>query len=128
VAFIKNKDMSDYLENDIEQIAVIGMAVRFPGADTAEQFWQNLKNGKHSITSFSDEELQNRGVKEEEGGYDVDAISYFFTDWEFDKIEQMGHSVYKDIFMRELGASSLGASITSLGEGLKQFIRAVLKG
>lgn len=58
--------MSDYLENDIEQIAVIGMAVRFPGADTAEQFWQNLKNGKHSITSFSDEELQNRGVKEEE--------------------------------------------------------------
>jgi len=68
------------------------------------------------------------GVKEEEGGYDVDAISYFFTDWEFDKIEQMGHSVYKDIFMRELGASSLGASITSLGEGLKQFIRAVLKG
>jgi len=44
-------------------IAIIGMAVRLPGADsgcsTVEQFWQNLAAGRESITRFSDAELED---------------------------------------------------------------------
>lgn len=42
---------------DIERIAVVGLAGRFPGASTIEQFWQNLCNGVEARTPFSDEEL-----------------------------------------------------------------------
>ncbi|MEU4558709.1 amino acid adenylation domain-containing protein [Actinoplanes sp. NPDC023936] len=31
-------------------LAIIGMACRFPGADTPEQFWDNLINGRDSVT------------------------------------------------------------------------------
>ncbi len=43
-------------------IAIIGMALRFPGASTVEHFWENLRDGKESITFFSDEELLAAGV------------------------------------------------------------------
>ena len=36
------------------------MACRFPGADNAEQFWHNLRQGVCSIRQFSDEELHAR--------------------------------------------------------------------
>jgi amino acid adenylation domain-containing protein len=39
------------------EIAVIGMAGRFPGAGNIEEFWDNLKNSVESITFFSSEEL-----------------------------------------------------------------------
>ena len=35
-----------------DDIAVIGMAGRFPGADDCDEFWQNLKNGRNSITEI----------------------------------------------------------------------------
>ncbi|MCC5937069.1 MAG: amino acid adenylation domain-containing protein [Lunatimonas sp.] len=38
-------------------IAIIGMAGRFPGADTVEDFWRVLTNGEESITFFEDSEL-----------------------------------------------------------------------
>ncbi len=38
-------------------IAVIGMGLRFPGAENAQMFWNNLKNGIESIHWFSDNEL-----------------------------------------------------------------------
>lgn len=47
-----------------QDIAIIGMAGRFPGADTLEQFWYNLRNGVESITFFSEEELAQAGVPE----------------------------------------------------------------
>jgi acyl transferase domain-containing protein/acyl carrier protein len=43
------------------EIAVIGMAGRFPGAKNLEQFWQNLCDGVESINFFTDEELLARG-------------------------------------------------------------------
>lgn len=43
-------------------VAIIGMACRFPGADDTESFWHNLKEGVESITFFNDEELLARGV------------------------------------------------------------------
>ena len=44
------------------EIAVIGMAGRFPGAKNLEQFWQNLCDGVESIKFFTDEELLAKGV------------------------------------------------------------------
>ncbi len=38
-------------------IAIIGLSVRFPGADSIEKFWDNLINGKESITFFEPTEL-----------------------------------------------------------------------
>lgn len=53
--------MSDVSEAP-EAVAIIGLAGRFPGASTAEAFWNNLKNGVESIRFFSDEELTRAGV------------------------------------------------------------------
>ncbi|HVR08910.1 MAG TPA: beta-ketoacyl synthase N-terminal-like domain-containing protein, partial [Thermoanaerobaculia bacterium] len=43
-------------------IAVIGMACRFPGADSVDRFWRNLAGGVESIRRFSAEELTAAGV------------------------------------------------------------------
>lgn len=48
-----------YNDNDI---AIIGMSCRFPGADSVNAFWDNLKNGTESITFFTDEELAAAGI------------------------------------------------------------------
>lgn len=40
-----------------DAIAVIGMSLRFPGADTVDEFWNNLKNGVESIRFFTPQEL-----------------------------------------------------------------------
>ena len=44
------------------EVAVIGMAGRFPGSKDIHAFWENLKNGVESITFFSDEELEKAGI------------------------------------------------------------------
>lgn len=43
-------------------IAIIGVAGRFPGAETIEQFWQNLRDGVESISFFADDELVEEGI------------------------------------------------------------------
>jgi len=47
---------------DGAEIAIIGMAGRFPGANDLDLFWRNLRDGVESITFFSDEELKQVGV------------------------------------------------------------------
>src|SRR5690242_11495452 len=49
-------------DTSIEAIAIIGMAGRFPGAKSVEAFWQNLKNGVHSLTRFTDQELKASNI------------------------------------------------------------------
>ncbi len=44
------------------ELAIIGMAGRFPGAKNIAEFWQNLKDGVESISFFTPEELQSQGV------------------------------------------------------------------
>ena len=46
-------------------IAIIGLALRFPGASTARQFWQNLCGKVESIQCFPDDELVAAGVPRE---------------------------------------------------------------
>ncbi|GEM_PF-849118 len=43
-----------------EDIAIIGMAGRFPGANNINQLWENLCNGVASTTFFKDHELDPR--------------------------------------------------------------------
>ena len=46
----------------LEGVAVIGMAGRFPGAPSLERFWQNLAAGIESVSTFSDAQLLSAGV------------------------------------------------------------------
>ena len=46
--------MSSPLRNDI---AIVGLACRLPGATTAQEYWKNLCDGVESVTFFSDQDL-----------------------------------------------------------------------
>ncbi|GCE29298.1 hypothetical protein KDA_47820 [Dictyobacter alpinus] len=46
-------------------LAIVGMAGRFPGANTIHGFWQNLRTGTKSIQHFSEQELLAAGVDPE---------------------------------------------------------------
>ena len=50
-----------YTDNGLE-IAVIGMSIRVPGADSLKSFWNNLINGVESTTFFSESDLEAAGV------------------------------------------------------------------
>ena len=54
-------DAHDGNETDI---AVVGMAGRFPGAPDVATFWANLRDGVESIRPLSDDELRERGMPE----------------------------------------------------------------
>jgi acyl transferase domain-containing protein len=44
------------------EVAVIGMAGRFPGAPGIDIFWDNLRSGVESISFFSQKELEGSGI------------------------------------------------------------------
>ena len=54
---LQKKELRQRKEERHEDIAVIAMAGRFPGAETAEILWENLKLGKETISFFTKEEL-----------------------------------------------------------------------
>jgi acyl transferase domain-containing protein/acyl carrier protein len=47
------------------EVAIIGMAGRFPGAPGVKAFWENIKNGVELISFFSDEELAAAGISQD---------------------------------------------------------------
>jgi len=49
----------------LDQIAIIGMAGRFPGASDVDGLWRVLRDGVEAITRFSDAELAAAGVAAE---------------------------------------------------------------
>lgn len=49
-------------ENELEPIAIVSMACRFPKADGIEDLWRLLIQGEEGIRFFSDEELLAAGV------------------------------------------------------------------
>jgi amino acid adenylation domain-containing protein len=83
------------------EIAVIGMAGRFPGAKNIGQFWDNLANGIESITFYTDQQLRDAGVPEEtiadpayvkSGGGRLEGKEYFdagFFDYTHPQAESM---------------------------------------
>src|ERR1700730_1028153 len=49
-------------ERQLEGIAIVGMAGRFPGAESVEEFWANLVAGRETISFFEDTELAASGL------------------------------------------------------------------
>jgi phthiocerol/phenolphthiocerol synthesis type-I polyketide synthase E len=47
-------------------IAVVGLALRLPGADDPAQFWANLVAGVETVTRFDEDQLRADGVPEQE--------------------------------------------------------------
>ena len=43
-------------------IAIVGMAGRFPGANTLDEFWENLKHGIESIRVYPENEVIDSGI------------------------------------------------------------------
>lgn len=70
-------------------IAVVGLAGRFPDAETPDEFWENLRNGHESARTYTDEELREAGVPESlladpnyvKGGTPMDDIAMFDADF-----------------------------------------------
>ncbi|MFB6888769.1 beta-ketoacyl synthase N-terminal-like domain-containing protein [Kitasatospora sp. NPDC056327] len=58
------------MSEELDQIAVVGMAGRFPGAPDVGTFWRNLEEGRESIAELPPEELLADGVDPEESGRD----------------------------------------------------------
>lgn len=54
----------DYEGTELE-IAVIGMAGKFPQAKDINEFWKNITNGVESISFFSKDELKKQGIEDE---------------------------------------------------------------
>ncbi|MBT8227816.1 MAG: polyketide synthase, partial [Dactylosporangium sp.] len=48
---------------DLNQIAIVGMVGRFPGAGDIATFWENLEKGHEGIAVLSDDELIGAGVR-----------------------------------------------------------------
>lgn len=72
-----------------QDIAVIGMAGRFPGAENVEELWDNIVNGVEAIKSFTKEELEASGISAEDynnpdyvnaKGY-LEGVDYFAPDF-----------------------------------------------
>ncbi|WP_316528609.1 non-ribosomal peptide synthetase/type I polyketide synthase [Kitasatospora brasiliensis] len=51
---------------DDRRIAIVGLALRLPGADSPEQYWRNIVDGVRSTTRFTEEELAAAGLRPEE--------------------------------------------------------------
>ena len=56
--------MSTNSELPDHAIAVVGMAARFPGANTVSAFWNNLRDGEESIVDLSETDLQAAGISD----------------------------------------------------------------
>ena len=56
----------DYEQDNstIDKIAIIGMAGRFPGANTIDELWENLCQARETVTFFSEDELDPEVGKE----------------------------------------------------------------
>ncbi|HEU4881683.1 MAG TPA: type I polyketide synthase, partial [Longimicrobium sp.] len=46
-------------------VAIVGMAGRFPGAEDLDTFWNVLREGRETITHFTEDELREAGIPDE---------------------------------------------------------------
>ncbi|MCP4150771.1 MAG: type I polyketide synthase, partial [bacterium] len=55
--------MNSETNNTGLEVAVIGMAARFPGAGNVDEYWDNVRNGRETIRFYTDEEMEEAGVE-----------------------------------------------------------------
>ncbi|SFS44420.1 hybrid non-ribosomal peptide synthetase/type I polyketide synthase [Marininema halotolerans] len=88
------------IRSDHCDVAVVGMAARMPGASDVGEFWRNLQQGVESIRVFTEDELRQAGIPEEQlqssnyvraKGYleDTDAFDHQFFDYGVKEAEWM---------------------------------------
>ena len=80
-------------KNQRKDIAVIGMALKFPQANSKEEFWDNIAKGKNCINKFPEkrkkdtEELLDESLKSDKGEFqyapgayldEIDKFDYHF--------------------------------------------------
>ncbi|MGK0498671.1 MAG: acyl transferase domain-containing protein [Oceanicoccus sp.] len=78
-----NKEVDDF--GNSNDIAVVGMACRFPGANNPEEFWGLLQRGVEALTELTDEALSAEGVRKSDlenpnyvkSGMFLDQMEYF---------------------------------------------------
>lgn len=56
--------MTELVDNADNAIAVVGMAGKFPGANNVSAFWDNLRRGKESIVTLSEQQLKDAGISD----------------------------------------------------------------
>lgn len=54
--------MDKEARDNLQGIAIVGMAGRFPGARDIEGFWRNVRDGVESITFFTEEDAVSAGI------------------------------------------------------------------
>ncbi|WP_103865513.1 SDR family NAD(P)-dependent oxidoreductase [Aquimarina sp. I32.4] len=87
VAKLMDSNKNKLSENVSQDIAIIGLSGRYPGANTMEDFWDNLKNGIDSVTEiphdrwdmvdFYDEDKDTLGKSYSKWGGFIDDIDKF---------------------------------------------------
>ncbi len=50
------------IADEIEAVAIVGMAGRFPKAADVEEFWENLTEGRECLTEFSEDDIVAAGI------------------------------------------------------------------
>ncbi len=55
----KQYNFVDKVDTTSKDIAIIGMALRFPLADTLDEFWENIRNGVDCVGKPSDERIKD---------------------------------------------------------------------
>lgn len=76
------------MSND-NDIAVVGMALRVPGAANPREFWRNLRDGVESVRSYTDEELLASGERQDliqrpnyvKAGAPLDRMEFFDSEF-----------------------------------------------
>lgn len=69
----------DNMESAADDVAIIGMAGRFPGAKDLDEFWCNVRDGVESLTKFPDDRLGNGSQDESylHRGFQLEGIELF---------------------------------------------------
>jgi phthiocerol/phenolphthiocerol synthesis type-I polyketide synthase E len=115
----------------MEPIAIVGMAGRFPGAETLEQYWDNLCHGVESLTVFSDEDLAAAGVDPElmrnpryvrsrgilQGAELFDAVFFGLSPREAQMMDPQ-HRVFLEVAWEALERSGYAPGATPLNVGV----------
>ena len=66
--------MTQGADSQLDGIAIVGLAGRFPGARNVAQFWENLAAGVESIRFFSDVDFRRAGLDPVALGKDSDFV------------------------------------------------------
>ena len=74
------------------EIAIIGLSGRFPGAQNVQEYWQNLQQGRETITHFTREELAPQVSEEQYTHKNYVKAKGYLKDIEYFDLEFFGYN------------------------------------